>query len=60
MSNQGKTDLTILNPGHNITNVSEIFSDSSCDNVDEVCKRSPDVSKDDLEAKTLAEHDSCD
>ena len=55
-----KMDLTSLNPGHSITDVSENFSDYSRGNVDEACKKSPDVAKDDLEAKPLAEHDSSD
>lgn len=55
-----KTDLTNFNPGHNVTNLPENFSDFSCDNVDKACKKSPDVSKDDSETKPLAESDSCD
>ena len=59
-SNAKSSKLTNFNPGHSVTNVSESFSDYSCDNVDEACKKSPDVSKDDSETKSLAESDSCD
>ena len=55
-----KTGLTSLNRGHSAANVSENLGDYSCDNGDEACKNPPDVSKDDLETKLLAEHDSCD
>ena len=55
-----KLDLTNLNPGHSVSNVSENFGDYPCDNVEEPCKIQPDVLKDDLATKPLAKHDSCD
>ena len=56
----GKSDLTSLNPGHSVTNVSQNFGDFPGDNVDEACKIRPAVVKDDLATKPLAKHDSCD
>ena len=38
-----KLDLTSLNSGHSVANVSENLGDSLCDNVDEACKIRPDV-----------------
>ena len=54
-----KLDLTSLNSGHSVANVSENLGDSLCDNVDKACKIRPDVAKDYLVTKPLAKHDSC-
>ena len=55
-----KLDLTSLNSGHSVANVSENLGDSLCDDVDKACKIRPDVAKDYLVTKPLAKHDSCD
>ena len=55
-----KLDLTNLNSGHSVANVSENLGDSLCDNVDKTCKIRPNVVKDDMVTKPLAKHNSCD